>query len=62
MKLWVKDNDGAISEAASFNVTINQPKKEDKGGLIPGFEVVILIGAIGMLGAVTVLGRKKRRK
>jgi PKD repeat protein len=61
VKLWVMDNDGESSEAARFNMTINPPKKEEKGGLIPGFEVVLLIGAIGMLGAVAVLGRKKRR-
>jgi PKD repeat protein len=62
VKLWVMDNDGGVSEAATFNMTINEPESGDDGGLIPGFEVVFLIGAVGILCTVAVLGRKKRKK
>jgi len=70
VKLWVMDDDGDASIAAEMNLTVNQPKKKDSGGLIPGYEVGVLIAVVSMLGVVAVLGnyggvslfRRKRMK
>lgn len=65
VKLFVKDDDGAVSEAVTMNITINPPKKKDEGSAVPGFTTTMFIYtmlALVILGSVGITASRRRRK
>jgi hypothetical protein len=53
--LWVKDNDGAVSEPVSIELDIKKKSKPNNTGFIPGFESSILL----MIIPIVIVMRRK---